>query len=120
MTAPYIRRESSPFLKRVLIPFWNLRIVILLAGLASNGLLLAALILITDDVLSYESQYNTKLALDIYVRRHPQDSVIITLVHVFLLPCGRFCTTLVKLQPGNLRRIRAQKISFFVRSPELG
>ena len=53
MTAPYIRRESSPFLKRVLIPFWNLRIVILLAGLASNGLLLAALILITDDVLSY-------------------------------------------------------------------
>lgn len=63
MTAPYIRRQSSPFLKRVLIPFWILRTIILLAGLASYGLVLAALIVFTDDILEFENTYDTRLSL---------------------------------------------------------
>ncbi|KAK4446487.1 hypothetical protein QBC34DRAFT_268842, partial [Podospora aff. communis PSN243] len=63
MTAPFVRRESSPFLKRVLIPFWILRVLILLIGIALYALTLAALIVYTDDILQFEREYNTKLAL---------------------------------------------------------
>jgi len=63
MTAPFVRRESSPFLKRVLIPFWILRVIILLAGLGLYSLLLAALIVYDDDIRKYEAEYNTSLAL---------------------------------------------------------
>ncbi|KAK0612104.1 hypothetical protein B0T14DRAFT_440594 [Immersiella caudata] len=69
MTAPFVRRESSPFLKRVLIPFWILRVLILLIGIAFYALTLAALIVFEDDILNHndirklESEYDTKLAL---------------------------------------------------------
>jgi hypothetical protein len=63
MPAPFVRRESSPFLKRVLIPFWILRVLILLIGVALYALTLAALIVFTDDILKFETDYNTSLTL---------------------------------------------------------
>lgn len=65
MTAPFVRRESSPFLKRVLIPFWILRMLVLLVGLGLYGLTMAALIAFTDDILQLESEYNTNLQLSL-------------------------------------------------------
>ncbi|KAK5656669.1 hypothetical protein OQA88_4649 [Cercophora sp. LCS_1] len=63
MTAPYIRKESSPFLKRVLIPFWVLRIIILVCGIGLYGFGLAAIIAFTSDLQDYERQYNTSLGI---------------------------------------------------------
>ncbi|KAM7192398.1 hypothetical protein V8F20_008858 [Naviculisporaceae sp. PSN 640] len=42
MPDPYIIGDSSPFLKRVLIPFWVIRIIIMLAELAIYGLFIGA------------------------------------------------------------------------------
>jgi len=62
MTHPYVRRQSSPFLKRVLIPFWILRLLVLVVGLAIYGIALAALIILTsDDLKKYEIDYNTTI-----------------------------------------------------------
>ena len=63
MTAPYIPKESSPFIKRVLIPFWVLRLIVLVAGIGSYGFLLAIIAAYTDDLEDYEREYNTSLAL---------------------------------------------------------
>lgn len=63
MTAPFVRKQSSPFLKRILIPFWILRVLILVIGIAIYALVLAALIVFTDDILKFEDEYGTKLAL---------------------------------------------------------
>ncbi|KAK1830992.1 hypothetical protein QBC39DRAFT_234326, partial [Podospora conica] len=63
MTAPFIRKESSPFLKRVLIPFWVLRLLVLVVGIGSYGFTLAIIIAYTDDLQDYERQYNTKLPI---------------------------------------------------------
>lgn len=63
MTSPYIRKESSPFLKRVLIPFWVLRMLVLVIGIAIYGIGFGALIAYTDDFEDYERRYNTKLPL---------------------------------------------------------
>jgi hypothetical protein len=69
MTAPFVRRQSSPFLKRVLVPFWILRVLILLIGIALYALTLAALIVFSDDILNhddirkFEREYDTRLAL---------------------------------------------------------
>ncbi|KAK0648670.1 hypothetical protein B0T16DRAFT_297762, partial [Cercophora newfieldiana] len=60
---PFIRRESSPFLKRILIPFWILRIIILVVGIAIYALTLTALIVFTDDILTFEKDYDTQLTL---------------------------------------------------------
>lgn len=64
MTAPFVRKQSSPFVKRILIPFWILRVLILLIGVAVYAVTLAALIVYTDDILKLETEYNTQLALD--------------------------------------------------------
>lgn len=47
---PYIIGDSSPFLKRVLIPFWVIRIIIMVIELAACGLVVAAIGITHDDL----------------------------------------------------------------------
>lgn len=63
MTSPYIRKESSPFLKRVLIPFWVIRMLVMVIGLAIFGIQFGVFIAYTDELEDYERRYNTKLPL---------------------------------------------------------
>ncbi|KAK1782255.1 hypothetical protein QBC45DRAFT_8683 [Copromyces sp. CBS 386.78] len=49
---PYVIGDSSPFLKRVLIPFWVIRIIIMVIELAACGLVVAAIALSHDDLES--------------------------------------------------------------------
>ena len=61
-SSPYIVGESSPFLKRVLIPFWVLRIIILIVEIGIYGLLVAALIAAKDEIEDdLKDKYNTSL-----------------------------------------------------------
>ena len=62
MAAPYIRRESSPFLKRVLIPFWVLRVLVLLIGLLTWGFTFGALVALSADS-DLKEAHRTSLAL---------------------------------------------------------
>lgn len=54
MPDPYIVGDSSPFLKRVLIPFWVIRIIIMLILIALYGLLIGAIAAIPDRRLKGE------------------------------------------------------------------
>jgi len=61
-SSPYIIGESSPFLKRVLIPFWVLRIIILIVEVGIYSLLVVALIAKKDEIKDdLKEEYNTSL-----------------------------------------------------------
>ncbi|KAK3997902.1 pH-response regulator protein palF/prr-3 [Cladorrhinum sp. PSN332] len=62
MPQAYIVGDSSPFLKRVLIPFWVIRIIIMLIQIAIYALLVAGLGIYKDDSRRLFDEYNTKLA----------------------------------------------------------
>ncbi|KAK0610023.1 hypothetical protein B0T17DRAFT_471405, partial [Bombardia bombarda] len=55
-TDPYIIGDSSPFLKRVLIPFWVIRIIIMLFEIAIYGLAIGVFAHYKDD---FEDNYSS-------------------------------------------------------------
>lgn len=61
---PYIIGDSSPFLKRVLIPFWVLRVIIMLVEIALYGLVITGLGIFKEDARRLADEYNTKLGYD--------------------------------------------------------
>ncbi|KAK5661595.1 hypothetical protein OQA88_9694 [Cercophora sp. LCS_1] len=63
MTAPYIRHESSPFQKRILIPFWILRGLVLIVGTFIYSLVLASFIAFNDQLEEFEREENVSLNL---------------------------------------------------------
>ena len=64
MPPPYIIGDSSPFLKRVLIPFWVIRCIVMLIQIGLYGLLIAGLGVFKDDVQKLWDEYNTNLNYD--------------------------------------------------------
>lgn len=64
MSAPYIVGDSSPFLKRVLIPFWVIRILIMLIQIGLYGVLIAGLGVFKEDVQRLWDEYHTNLNYD--------------------------------------------------------
>ncbi|KAL1840792.1 hypothetical protein VTJ49DRAFT_7747 [Mycothermus thermophilus] len=61
---PYVVGDSSPFLKRVLIPFWVIRILIMFIQIIVYGLIVAGLGLYKEDAKRLSDQYNTGLNYD--------------------------------------------------------
>ena|SRR5689334_9897446 len=61
MSRPYIVGDSSPFLKRVLIPFWVVRILIMLIYIAVFGILVTGLSVYKDRIDRLVDEYNTTL-----------------------------------------------------------
>lgn len=61
MPRPYVVGDSSPFLKRVLIPFWVIRIIIMAIQIALYALLIAGLGVVKDDLERLYEEYNTSL-----------------------------------------------------------
>ncbi|KAK3901296.1 hypothetical protein C8A05DRAFT_16506 [Staphylotrichum tortipilum] len=61
MSPPYVIGDSSPFLKRVLIPFWIIRIIIMIVLIGLYAFLVAGLGVFKDDVQRLAAQYNTNL-----------------------------------------------------------
>ncbi|KAL2130637.1 hypothetical protein VTI74DRAFT_6138 [Chaetomium olivicolor] len=61
MSAPYIVGDSSPFLKRVLIPFWIIRILIMIVQIGLYALVIAGLGVFKDDLHRLAAEYNTSL-----------------------------------------------------------
>jgi hypothetical protein len=90
MTGPYIRKESSPFLKRVLIPFWVLRLLVLVIGLGIYAFTLAVIITYTDDLEDYERRYNTTLAIG------PAKALLGIILALLLICFGLEITCIVK------------------------
>jgi glucan phosphoethanolaminetransferase (alkaline phosphatase superfamily) len=64
MSPPYVVGDSSPFLKRVLIPFWVIRIIIMVIQIGVYGVLIAGLGVFKDDVQRLWNEYNTSLSYD--------------------------------------------------------
>ena len=62
MSPPYVVGDSSPFLKRVLIPFWVIRILIMLIQIALYGLVIAGLGVFKKDAERLGAEYNTSLS----------------------------------------------------------
>lgn len=61
MSPPYVIGDSSPFLKRVLIPFWVIRILVMIVQIGLYALVVAGLGVYKDDLQRLYDQYNTKL-----------------------------------------------------------
>ncbi|KAK4096242.1 hypothetical protein N658DRAFT_386449, partial [Parathielavia hyrcaniae] len=61
MPSPYVVGDSSPFLKRVLIPFWVLRIIIMLIQIGLYALVIAGLGIYKDDLQRLSDEYHTSL-----------------------------------------------------------
>ena len=61
MSPPYVVGDSSPFLKRVLIPFWVIRILVMLIQIALYGLVIAGLGVFKKDAERLGAEYNTSL-----------------------------------------------------------
>lgn len=62
MSPPYVIGDSSPFLKRVLIPFWIVRIIIMVVLIGLYAVLVAGLGVFKDDVQRLAAQYNTNMS----------------------------------------------------------
>ncbi len=62
MSPPFVVGDSSPFLKRVLIPFWVIRILIMLIQIALYGLVIAGLGVFKKDAERLGAEYNTSLS----------------------------------------------------------
>ncbi len=61
MSPPYVVGDSSPFLKRVLIPFWIVRILVMVVQIGLYALVVAGLGVFKDDIQRLYAEYNTKL-----------------------------------------------------------
>jgi len=64
MSRPYVVGDSSPFLKRVLIPFWVVRILIMLVQIALYVLVITGLSVFKDDIERLYDEYHTTLQYD--------------------------------------------------------
>ncbi|KAH6615876.1 hypothetical protein B0J18DRAFT_291429 [Chaetomium sp. MPI-SDFR-AT-0129] len=64
MARPYIIGDSSPFLKRVLIPFWVVRIIIMLIQIGLYAIVVTGLSVFRDDVGRLYDEYHTSLTYD--------------------------------------------------------
>ncbi|KAK4132710.1 hypothetical protein BT67DRAFT_435424 [Trichocladium antarcticum] len=64
MSPPFIIGDSSPFLKRVLIPFWVIRILIMLIQIALYAIVIAGLSIFKDDARRLADEYNTALSYE--------------------------------------------------------
>jgi hypothetical protein len=64
MPRPYVVGDSSPFLKRVLIPFWVVRILIMLIYIAVFAILVTGLGVYRDEVDRLTDDYGTTLNYD--------------------------------------------------------
>ncbi|KAK4122002.1 hypothetical protein N657DRAFT_682470 [Parathielavia appendiculata] len=62
MSAPYVVGDSSPFLKRVLIPFWILRIIIMVVQIGLYALVIAGLGVFKNDLQRLYDEYHTNLS----------------------------------------------------------
>ncbi len=65
MSPPYVVGDSSPFLKRVLIPFWVVRILVMLAHMVLYGVVIAGLGVFKKDAERLGAQYNTSLSYNV-------------------------------------------------------
>ncbi|KAK4196665.1 hypothetical protein QBC40DRAFT_286877 [Triangularia verruculosa] len=81
MSKQYIVGEESPFLKRVLIPFWIIRILIMLIQIAVYALLVAGLGVYKDDLRRIIDEYNTHLTYEAILAT----SIIIMLIILLCL-----------------------------------
>ncbi|KAL2024852.1 hypothetical protein VTK56DRAFT_3551 [Thermocarpiscus australiensis] len=84
MANPYIVGDSSPFLKRVLIPFWIIRIIIMLVQIGLYGVLITGLGVLRDDVHQAYKEYNAA-ALGSYDAILAASVVIVVIVLVCLI-----------------------------------
>ncbi|KAL2145713.1 hypothetical protein VTI28DRAFT_6408 [Corynascus sepedonium] len=64
MSRPFIVGDSSPFLKRVLIPFWVIRILIMIIQIALYVLVIVGLDVYRDDLERLYDEYQTTLSYD--------------------------------------------------------
>ncbi|EAQ83504.1 hypothetical protein CHGG_09908 [Chaetomium globosum CBS 148.51] len=64
MSRPYVVGDSSPFLKRVLIPFWIVRILIMLVQIGLYALVITGLSVFKDDMERLYAEYHTTLQYD--------------------------------------------------------
>lgn len=62
MPKPFVVGDSSPFLKRVLVPFWVIRLLIMFILVVVYGLIIAGLAVFKDEAKKLQQQYNTSLA----------------------------------------------------------
>lgn len=62
MANPYVVGDSSPFLKRVLIPFWVVRIIVMGINILMYGLIVTFLAGFRDDIeRELRKEYNTTI-----------------------------------------------------------
>ncbi|KAK4247514.1 hypothetical protein C7999DRAFT_14443 [Corynascus novoguineensis] len=64
MSRPFIVGDSSPFLKRVLIPFWVIRILIMIIQITLYVLVIVGLDVFRDDLERLYDEYHTTLSYD--------------------------------------------------------
>lgn len=87
MAPPYIVGDSSPFLKRVLIPFWVVRILVMLVQIGLYALVVTGLGVFKDDVQKLYDEYNTHLAYETVLAVSCVIMVIILLCLILDLVC---------------------------------
>jgi len=64
MSRAFVIGDSSPFLKRVLIPFWVVRILIMLIQIALYAIVITGLSVFKDDIGRLYDEYHTSLNYD--------------------------------------------------------
>ncbi|KAH6847629.1 hypothetical protein B0I37DRAFT_148484 [Chaetomium sp. MPI-CAGE-AT-0009] len=87
MSRPYIVGDSSPFLKRVLIPFWVVRILIMLVQIALYALVITGLGVFKDDIERLYDEYHTTLQYDAVLAVSSVIMVIILLCLILDIVC---------------------------------
>lgn len=87
MSKAYIVGDSSPFLKRVLIPFWVIRVIIMIIQVGVYALLVAGLGVYKEDARRLLDEYNTNLKYDAIVATSVIIMVIIFTCLVLDLVC---------------------------------
>jgi hypothetical protein len=87
MSRPYIVGDSSPFLKRVLIPFWVVRILIMLVQIGLYALVITGLSVFKDDVERLYDEYHTTLQYDAVLAVSCVIMVIILLCLILDIVC---------------------------------
>ncbi|VBB81089.1 Putative protein of unknown function [Podospora comata] len=83
MSKQYIIGDSSPFLKRVLIPFWIIRVLIMLIQIGVYALLIAGLGVYKDDARRIIDEYNTHLTYEAIMATSVIIMVIILVCLIF-------------------------------------
>ncbi|KAK4183549.1 hypothetical protein QBC35DRAFT_507863 [Podospora australis] len=87
MSKAYRVGDESPLLKRVLIPFWVLRVIISLVLIGVYALLIAGLGVYKDDARRLVDEYNTKLNYEAIVAT----SVVIMVIMLICLILDLVC-----------------------------